>query len=634
MGQSASGNESNSLQVRLSKKQIADLFYTRSVLLLKPTEIAFIKSICNKTGEEQNNELVTIDDVCEFFFHGAKFEQGGSNGSGSKETFRQAVVTLMRAMKLIGQFPFLKANEDNEFLDVLNLRELVISIIFLSGRYKKIWKGGYDFVKLWYIALSWKASPISSQTQDDEQQFVVDLIQPFEADDDIELKSRKVNWEAFEVVRTYNGVVVQDLKLNVKNLQGIVTLLLIEESVLKQKHEIAHEQFLQYLAMWKEYNTYSLCLLRYFDISLHATKKSQEEGEDGNEEEGEEGKEQHVITYDDFSTWISRLMSGFFETNLQTIIDRICSNSSTGNKNEKESAHPKFSNSNMVTIPFLAYLSCILRGSTSSLKVTSQNIVKLYAGSESGFSIRSLETKIFKWQAPTLFVVSGRRIKQKTERTNRRYQQFNVSFPRYFLKSESALKPWQSENDRITYCVVVNQPWQHSNKKNFGDEKSLIVSVQPRADYFKSVHSNILKGQSIYFNTLGMGIGFGNSQPVNKTNNQRYYPGNVSLTIEANLEFAVFRHLGNSHTNATNYFQKSVQSKLEMENYEDRFAITDLEVWGIGSKKELDEQQRQWKWEQEQAEARQSVNLRSMGEERAFMEMVGLVGNHGSGGSI
>ena len=70
------------------------------------------------------------------------------------------------------------------------------------------------------------------------------------------------------------------------------------------------------------------------------------------------------------------------------------------------------------------------------------------------------------------------------------------------------------------------------------------------------------------------------------------------------------------------------------QDYEDRFLITDLEVWGVGSSKELEEQKKQWDWEKKQAEARQSVNLRSMGEDRALLEMVGLVGNHGSGGSV
>ncbi|KAM9923335.1 hypothetical protein OXX80_011582 [Metschnikowia pulcherrima] len=131
-----------------------------------------------------------------------------------------------------------------------------------------------------------------------------------------------------------------------------------------------------------------------------------------------------------------------------------------------------------------------------------------------------------------------------------------------------------------------------------------------------------------------MGIGFGNEQPVNKNNTRRHLPGSVSLTIEANLEFGIFRHIVNAGANTPRFFETSSQDTVRDQDYEDRFMITDLEVWGVGSTKELDEQRKQWEWEEKQAQARQGVNLRNLGEERAFLEMAGLVGNQGSGGSV
>lgn len=109
-------------------------------------------------------------------------------------------------------------------------------------------------------------------------------------------------------------------------------------------------------------------------------------------------------------------------------------------------------------------------------------------------------------------------------------------------------------------------------------------------------------------------------------------PGDISLTIEANLEFAIFRHISSPNSNGASFFQKSKQNEISVQDFEDRFMISDLEVWGIGSTKELEEQRKQWAWEEKQAEARQSVNLRGLGEERAFLEMVGLVGNHSANG--
>lgn len=160
------------------------------------------------------------------------------------------------------------------------------------------------------------------------------------------------------------------------------------------------------------------------------------------------------------------------------------------------------------------------------------------------------------------------------------------------------------------------------------------MCLLPKLDFYKSTHNPVLKGELVYFNNLGMGLGFGNSQPLNKNNVKKYLPGDVSLTIEANLEFAVFRHLVGQRSNSATYFRSSNQEQIKSQDFEDRFMITDVEVWGVGSTVELEEQRKQWEWEEKQAQARQGVNLKNLGEERAFLEMVGLVGNNSSGGSV
>lgn len=50
-----------------------------------------------------------------------------------------------------------------------------------------------------------------------------------------------------------------------------------------------------------------------------------------------------------------------------------------------------------------------------------------------------------------------------------------------------------------------------------------------------------------------MGIGIGNYQPINKSNNRRYLSGTVSLTIESNLEFSVFRHIPSARNLSENF---------------------------------------------------------------------------------
>ncbi|KAI5951186.1 RTC5 [Candida jiufengensis] len=669
MGQStSSSNDNNSIdnkkeqniKVKLTKTELYDLFYTRCLQLLKPIEISIIKSKLiennksfksftnnDESAEQEEKELLNNHNISKSYLGQWILSNNNDLTSTIDEhyyssDFNKFLDLFFKSMKRIGQSPFLN-NKVDEKVETLDLKEFIISSIFLLGRFKKLFganeydEDGLNFIKLWYISINYgngKANDIQKVEQSSEEDKVsVYLVQSFEETDSIEIKSKKVNWKRLEIFRNYDDINYAGFPFKIDDLKYILTFDLILNAIPLQNHQSMDKLLISYLNRWKEFEIYSNYIIKYLDISDDRTE----------------------ITFDQFYTGIrlilpyfisqssAKLMSNWIlstnnklpqQQQLQQKLKAKESEIENDNKVQKPSS--KFTESKLVTIPFISYISAILRGIGSKIEITNENMFKLYSGSESGFSIRSLETKIFKWQSPTLFIVSGKRIKQKTIETNKRYEKFDNIFPNYFLKSESKLKDWQASNDRVTYCVLVNHPWVNSNKKNFGDDKSIILSISPHLDYYKSISNEVLQGKSIYFNNLGMGLGFGNSQPLNKNNLQKYYPGDVSLTIESNLEFAIFRHLvGHSTSQATTYFQTSKQAQLSNENFEDRFTIIDLEVWGIGSVKNLEEQKKQWEWEEKIANERQNVNLKNMGEERAFLEMVGLVGNHGgNGGSV
>lgn len=296
----------------------------------------------------------------------------------------------------------------------------------------------------------------------------------------------------------------------------------------------------------------------------------------------------------------------------------VCANPTPSVKRTQKT---QFVPSKLVDGPSISMMSLMLEG-LNRPSVSTSRLIKLYSGLESGFLLRSLELKIFKWNAPTVFVVSGKRLKRRTVDTNKRYELFEALYPRFF--KNYILRDWQGESDTVTYMVYVNVPWRVSNKTNFGDSSTLIMAMEPRVDYFLGT-----KGELVYFNNVGMGLGFGNDQPIVKNTLKKLLPGNVSLTVESNLEFCVFRQVTSAGSGSV--LSMFSPSRSLHEDYEDRFMITDLEVWGVGSDEELQEQLKEWAWEQKQAEARRTVNLKNMGEERAFLEMVGLVGNHGGG---
>lgn len=622
MGQATSNidpQEKRDIVQEFTKEELQTLFYHRCLLLLKPIEVAFLKQDLNgKTS-------VTADDLGKLF----KFPE--NTNSFSEGTLN----ILYHVMKIIGKFPFIN-NNNLAIEEALLFEELVVSLVFFSGRYKKIFNSDYDFLKLLFISLSDRPQTKDSKTIDEKnvdpgtEKFKTNLIVALEEEDKQELRARKINWSKLDVIKDFDHTEVQQLLVNAKRLQDMTTLCLILNAIVRHNHDAIQKQLLEYSDRWREFEVYSLYLLRYLDVYLELDKL-----------------ENQKISYDLFSKGINGLLPYFFQINLNRMVcDSLLSsnspmatkpteehNDSTESTPQKKHTFPKFQETKVVSIPFLSYVSSMLQGIGNPTILSPSNLVKLYAGSEAGFSIRSLETKIFKWQAPTLVVVSGKRLKSKTMQTNRRYQKFDEMYPRHFLALENHLRDWQHESDRITYAVLVNQPWKSSNKNNFGDEKSIILSILPRADYFKSVHSSILQGQLIYFNNLGMGLGFGNNQPLNKNDTKRFIPGDMSLTIEANLEFAVFRHLVNLSSSNDKFFHNSQQSHISHEDYEDRFTISTIEVWGLlVSGKELEEQKKQWEWEEKQAEARQNVNIRNLGEERAFLEMAGLVGNHGAAG--
>lgn len=106
--------------------------------------------------------------------------------------------------------------------------------------------------------------------------------------------------------------------------------------------------------------------------------------------------------------------------------------------------------------------------------------------------------------------------------------------------------------------------------------------------------------------------------------------GPVSLLLDDSFEFAVFNH---DFTSRGGAFHSSVVRKHD---FQDRFQIESLEVWGCGGDKEAQAQAEKWAWEEREAEARRKINLGNgdIEADRALLEMAGLIGGNRSGGSM
>ncbi|KAK8075710.1 restriction of telomere capping 5 [Apiospora hydei] len=257
----------------------------------------------------------------------------------------------------------------------------------------------------------------------------------------------------------------------------------------------------------------------------------------------------------------------------------------------------------------------------------------LYSGADAGFSMGSFETKVFNWRAPTLLLVSGTRLTESSD-SHHHAQGAEGSFmdslpPRRFPDGSPAGR----SEDRVVFGVLVKQPWRAAHRECFGDSDTLLFQLSPVHDVFRAsvVNQNYVSFAKTPAAFPGITVGC----PSPKAATQSRHPtirtlGPVSLVIDSSFEFGVFTH---DYTSRGGAFATSSARRYD---FQDRFQVEDIEVWGCGGDEEAKGQRERWEWEHREAEARRRINLGTGDREadRALLEMAGLVGNNRSGGSM
>lgn len=152
----------------------------------------------------------------------------------------------------------------------------------------------------------------------------------------------------------------------------------------------------------------------------------------------------------------------------------------------------------------------------------------------------------------------------------------------------------------------------------------------------------------VYFNkppSTHTGLGFGSPLPSNSTSTASGHMirrgsgisnllplGPISLHIDDALEFATFTH----DSQGGGSFLPSQLPIRRGKDWQDRFSIEALEVWGCGGTEEAEEQRKAWAWEEREAESRRRINLGTgdIEADRELLKMAGLIGAGQSGGSM
>jgi hypothetical protein len=255
----------------------------------------------------------------------------------------------------------------------------------------------------------------------------------------------------------------------------------------------------------------------------------------------------------------------------------------------------------------------------------------LYSGNTHGFSMGSFEKQVFNWRAPTILLVKGRLLPTTPFSTRERALQ-DMLPPKRLPDSVSS----SASNQTLIYGAYISQQWKHTGKTCFGDPSTQLFQLSPTHDVF---NASTYSQDYTYFSkspTFPAGLGLGTPVPTqtasSRSSHTVFRPGPVSLHLDDALEFAVFTHLFEGGGS----FLPSKLPSRKKKDWQDRFEIESLEVWGCGGDEVAEAQRREWAWQEREAEARRRVNL-GMGDQemdRELLKMAGIISDSRSGGSM
>jgi len=271
----------------------------------------------------------------------------------------------------------------------------------------------------------------------------------------------------------------------------------------------------------------------------------------------------------------------------------------------------------ILDLSVLSQLAFFLKGS----KVF-RRLRPLYVGRDAGFSMGSIEQKVFNWRAPSILLVSGVRLPSEPEGARERAFWDKLP-PKRFANGSTG----NTSSGRVVFGAYLDTPWKHTYKEAMGGSESLLFQLEPIHEVFRTSTMN-----KDYATFTKSGINFGSppprARPISGLDSHIQL-GPVSLSLDEGLEYGVFNH----NSTGGGSFHPSHTRKTD---WQDRFEVESLEIWGCGGDEEAERQKAAWAFEEREAAARQGFRRgKDVESDRALLEMAGLIGNHNaSGGSM
>ncbi|KAH6609410.1 Restriction of telomere capping protein 5 [Trichoderma cornu-damae] len=534
---------------------------------------------------------------------------------------------IFHMVSYLGAFPFLQ-----EAPVVLGLAQLIMVVVIMTERYKRVLaKGPTDKTKLLFKSLAVHDRKVTEAEEPVKQDstsgvagtrpiaqfkgFAVDRPgsgddneeEEEEDDDDLVITAFEL-LDINEAVRRGEAGTIHEAIIPTDNLRKLIMLLLLiapldpQESLSQYSNRVAGRE-LELLRATAE------CILASF-VNVETSPG---------------------IGYTRFKTVIPTLFPNLFSS-FHGLFEHFLFSKDldfSKHKVEKPSDDPQpISRTAQPLLPTtgdilnehaLSQLSLFLPGSSLFRRVR-----LLYSGNDAGFSMGSFESKIFNWRAPTILLVSGTRLADHPD--GGQEASFAASLPPKRF-------PHGSKSERVTFGVYVREPWRHTHRQCFGDSETVLFQLEPLHDVFtaSTINTDYVTFTKPPGNRPCLSFGCPHAKPTQSHRKEGLRAlGAVSLLFDESFEFGVFNHDYKSRGGA---FHTSIVRKFD---FQDRFRIESLEVWGCGGDDEARAQAERWAWEEREAEARRRINLGTgdIDADRALLEMAGLIGGNRSGGSM
>ncbi|EFY84769.1 TLDc domain containing protein 2 [Metarhizium acridum CQMa 102] len=530
---------------------------------------------------------------------------------------------VFQMVSYLGAFPFLQ-----DAPVVLELPQLVMVIVIMTERYKRVLRrGSTDWTKLIFKSLAVydrkasepEVSPPSDSAKDESAGtapnnggFAVDVPgedEPYDddMDDDLVLTAYEL-LDIKEAVKQGSAPEFHGAIIPTDNFRKLVMLLLLaapldaQESLSQYSNRVTGKE-LEVLR-----STAECILMSFVDVESSPGIKYRQFQ-----------TIMPVLFPNLFNSFNALFEQFLFSKNLD-FSKRKDANPHMQKQTAPKPAQPLLSDrGDILNDHMLAQISLFLPGSSLFRRVR-----RLYSGNEAGFSMGSFESKVFNWRAPTILLVSGTLLADTPH-----------GGPEAAFADALPTKRFQngSKSSRVTYGVYVREPWKHTHKECFGDSETVLFQLSPVHDVFpaSTINTDYVAFTKPPGNQPCLSFGSPHPRPSKSSRRHTHYSiGAVSLLLNDSFEFGVFNHDYSARGGA---FHTSISRKF---NFQDRFEVDQLEVWGCGGDDEAKAQAARWAWEEREAEARRKINLGSgdIEADRALLEMAGLVGANRSGGSM